>query len=280
MKSVYDFCTSKWDEALIKPQKAKLSEIMLLTIPEDMALLKKADKAKTIVVQKNASVYTCLQILKMGFSHCLDSSQPDFDREVLVSSLMLINPTVLVDSSTPFFLRGLNPESSVASNATTSISIANRHEIPTALKQLMTFFSNANTSQNLPDVVTFTADELLSNGLNAHARKGLINEPVHLFMGIDKASFVVGCIDSAGSLDRNVMLDKLSVEFSGDTITANPGSGGAGIGLRLVVDGASSLYIHSVPNRKTIFCCGFKLKNIKSNLTRSKHLHFSNNDHF
>lgn len=279
MKSVYDFCLSKWGEALVKPQRAKLSEIMLLTVPEDMALLKKADKSKTIVIQKNTSIYTCLQILKMGFSHCLDSSQPDFDREVLVSSLMLINPTALVDSSVPFFLRGLNQESSVASHATTSIEVANRREIPMALKQLMTFFTNANISQNLSDVVTFTADELLSNGLNAQVKKGLSNLPVHLFMGIDKTSFVIGCIDSAGSLDRDTMLDKLSAEFAGETITANPGSGGAGIGLRLVLDGASSLYIHSVPNRKTIFCCGFKLKNIKSNLTRSKHLHFTNSNH-
>ncbi len=277
MISVFDFCSRKWSESIVVPHREALSSIMLLTLPTDMAHLTKVDKNKTIIVRNNASVFTMIQLLKMGFSHCLDASQPDFDREVLVSSLMIINPKILVEHKIPFFLKGLNSETALLQNDMTVVSVPDRASVNSALQHLSDFIKNFHAGFSLTEVALFAADELMSNAIKAHEKSELKHLPVNLFAGFEKANFIVGCTDFAGSLDRQDMLQKLLSEFGSDQIAPLESGDGAGIGLRLVYESASSLYIHSIPGVSTIFCFGFKSKSLKSNEVSAKHIHFQVN---
>ena len=52
-------------------------------------------------------------------------------------------------------------------------------------------------------------------------------------------------------------------------------SGGAGLGVRYLIENSANFYTVVDPGKFTLMACGFLLKGVKANVTTPKHFHIS-----
>jgi hypothetical protein len=120
-------------------------------------------------------------------------------------------------------------------------------------------------------------DELLMNALYDAPREAGFSEdtaaPVHAFMVSDRNLLVLGCIDTFGSLKTQKLMVRLNkVQTEGMGPAMNLGPGGAGLGLKIVLDQSMDFLAVCEKGRKTTVLItlplGFSRKKM-ANLNRS-----------
>ena len=288
MKTAYQVCSRFWSPQILDPHRADLEKLFVLELPEDLIDFDKVDKDKTIVIMKKSSVYNSLQILRRGFSHCLNADRDDLKKEILASCLMLIRPESLVESEVPFFFKGFSKDWKSTSSAL-FIEGRSTKDGTKILSELERFLSQKPELQSVTDLALQISDELYTNALYNAPFQGtpeiqvdlttnIINssdQTIEFFAAFDSDQLFLGCIDSHGSLDRDHLTAHLLKSYSGSQVQPNLGSGGAGLGLKMVIDNSANFYVYCEPTRKTVISCGLLLKGRKANLNETKHLHIS-----
>lgn len=290
MKTAYEVCSRFWSASMLEPHRMGLEKLNVLELPDDLINFDKVSKENTIVIMKKSSVYNSLQILRRGFSHCLQAERDDFKKELLISCLMLIHPESLVESDVPFFFKGFSKEVDWKNSGNALLlqgrSTKDRAQI---LAHLETFLSQQTKLNTVSDLALQIADELYTNALyNApfqstpeiqlDRKTHIINsadESIEFFAAFDNDQLLIGCIDNHGSLDRDRFTAHLLKAYAANQVQPELGGGGAGIGLKMIIDNSANFYVYCEQGKKTVMSCGLLLKGRKSNLTEAKHLHIS-----
>jgi hypothetical protein len=288
MKTAYEVCSRYWSPQMLEPHRAGLQQLQVLELPDDLIDFDKINKDKAIVIMKKSSIYNALQILRRGFSHCLQAERDDLKKELLVSCLMLIRPDSLVESEVPFFFKGFSREIDwKSSNTALFLQGRSTKDRQMILKQLGEFLDQKPQVKSIADLALQISDELYTNALyNAPFQStpdirvertaniiSSADQSIEFFAAFDKDQLFLGCIDNHGSLDRDQLTSHLLRAYSASQVSPELGSGGAGLGLKMVIDNSANFYAYCEKNKRTVISCGLLLKGLRANLTEAKHMH-------
>jgi len=290
MKTAYEVCSRFWSPSILEPHRADLEQLGILELPDDLIDFDKVDKNKTIVIMKKSSIYNSLQILRRGFSHCLQAERDDLKKELLVSCLMLIRPESLTESEVPFFFKGFSKEidwkSSNQALFLEGRSTKDRTHIMTSLEN---FLSQKPQLASVTHLALQISDELYTNalynapfqatpGIKIERTANIINsadQSIGFFAAFENDQLFLGCIDSHGSLDRDQLTSHLLKSYAANQVQPDLGSGGAGLGLKMVIDNSANFYVYCEHGHRTVISCGLALRGLKFNMAETKHLHIS-----
>lgn len=290
IKTAYEVCSRYWPSAILDAYRADLSQLQVLELPGDLIDFDKVDKAKTIVIMKKASIYNTLQILRRGFAHCLQAERDDLKKELLVSCLMLIRPESLIESEIPFFFKGFSKDIDWKnSNQALFLEGRSTKDRIQILAQLQSFLDLKSQLKSVSDLALQISDELYTNALyNAPFQStpeikvertaniiSSADRSIEFFAAFDQDQLFLGCIDNHGSLNRDHLLAHLLKVYSSQQVQPDLGAGGAGLGLKMVIDNSANFYVYCEDHRRTVISCGLLLKGRKSNLAETKHIHIS-----
>lgn len=288
MKTAYEICTRYWPESSLEPHKSGLEKITVLELPADLLEFDKVNKEQTIVIMQKSSVYNSLQVLRRGFSHVLQAERQDLKKELLATCLMILHPETLVEKEIPFFFRGFS-EKTDWKNSDRALLLKgqtpkDREHILAELEKFIgsktELKSNSTLAlQILDELYTnalFNAPSQASTGIRANRTATLVESaahPIYVFAAYDKDHLLLGCSDSHGTLNRDHLTAHLLKAHSTQQAQPNLGSGGAGLGLKMVIENSANFYIYCEKDQRTIIGCGLLLKGRRANLSETKHLH-------
>lgn len=149
-------------------------------------------------------------------------------------------------------------------------------------------------SRNILEAVALIADEMYMNaifdaptnptGQHIFANKDRAEEvsidesqPAQIFLCHDENWIIIGCVDPFGSLQVQPLLKRINETYkdNGMAHVRESGSGGAGLGCRLMFEYSTSMYIGVKKQQKTIFVCKLPLKKShKAMANMPKNIHF------
>jgi hypothetical protein len=294
MKTVYDAYPELW-RGFDRPElKALLSSVSCVKYPSEAAdLLGVKTVAKTVVVMHDATLKQAAEVIGLGFEHCVQSNRPDFAQELLAAALMAARFEAFVHNPIPFFFTGFrDPKQAGDVETNLTLPFKGSTEKTELLEKLTTFLHQQPKLQAVSDLCIQAADEMLSNAMYSAP---VDQNGTRLFQDFDRttpvsyppakhgtlfASFsdyrvVVGVEDPFGSLNKAQFWQHLSSILEPGALAAKRTAGGAGLGIRFMIDNAANFYVYSDKKKRTVFACGFLLKGVKANLTFNKHLHCS-----
>jgi hypothetical protein len=273
MISVFEYCEKKWSKQLVKSREDVLKKFQLLTLPHDLDQLKKADKNFTIVLQNQGSISSALKIHQMGFKHSINLTDPDLDREILLSILLELNPMSLINHKVPFYFHDLNSVLNHADNDDNHLSIKIEHpdQISEVLDQINLKVQSCQFRSALQETICFAADELMTNGFNAYPQG--VQRNILFQAGFNNKFCNLSCTDFAGQLDRDDFLNKLLSEFSTTKIEPLIQHKNAGFGLRSLIHNSAGFYSFCEPNKRTVISCRIHNESPKKLNSQLTHLH-------
>lgn len=294
MKNVYEEYLSVWPEESRKILKPLLSTIEVMRFPQDTGVISHfAKPAETIVIIEKGGTKEIMNLLSLGFHHCIQASRSDFAQELLASSMMILRPQAFHNDPVPFFLSGFSGKlNETQTKESLRLSIKRNSEKTTKLNILSDFLNSNAKVAGIYDLVIQVADEMLSNALfsaprDVHGsacyhdldrRTDVIMPPgkeVGLFACFTADRIILGCEDRYGSLERSRLLGHLTHVFNQSQIAPNEARAGAGLGIRYMIENSSNFYVFSQKGIRSMVICGFLLKGMKANLMADRHIHLS-----
>lgn len=229
-----------------------------------------ADKKNAIGLAKGIGPESVLSFaINHGWNQIVQISAKDFQAEVRLSTLML--------NEGPRYLQFplsavLDPEH-VGETRESELTMFKRDftrldEKVSVIEALRTRLSSV-TGASLIGEIILVGDEIFTNAI-LHApdpertTKGVSasDKVATLFCGWNESRLVLGCSDLYGSLPMSKLLVRILDCYKqgvSKVINMAPDRG-AGIGLFLLFDSCTSLYIGIDPGQKTTVCCSFPLK--------------------
>ncbi len=292
MNTVYEIFNRLWTQQELKSYQEFLKRVFVVRIPDELPLLNKADPSKTIIVVNNTSAYMAMKLFERGFCHCLSPERKDFARELLSTCVLILKPDYLIDIENPFFRKELvqtapNEPVMVDKFSYSGNSSTDKSDLMSGFKA---FLNHHKRTAPIQDLAIQILDELYTNavfgaGVEKTGIKGIVkvertNEidlsffsPIKIYAILAPNILYVGCIDPFGNLNRKSFLDHLSRVYSTNAASPNLEKGGAGLGLKMIIDSTSSFYVFCEKNKKTIFTCGLSLKGMRDNMKPAKHFH-------
>ncbi len=270
------------------------SKATYLRFPEDLSLIALEKNPETvIVVTSEADLFAIRPYLFKGFRHFVNRNRDDLSQELLASCLMIARPARFAQNPIPFFLSGFSDVQILADterNFTMNFhDSTQKHDV---LYQLEAFLAKNPKTRSLSDICIQSADELITNALyNApvdalgerlylnYDRQQEVSYPpdrtATLFACFSNDRITIGCEDTYGSLSKTEMFQYLRSKFSNEISVPNITDGGAGLGIKMIMENAANFYLFSEKNRRTIIAASFLLTGLKSNMSNSKHFHWS-----
>jgi hypothetical protein len=291
MKSVYESYLHLWPEHAKERLKPLLSEVMVLRYPEDKKLVRSLPPQNIVLVVRDVPVSDLIQFLRLGFRHVVQEKRLDFAQELLASGLMLAKNKAFMNNPIPFFLSGFSTDDLIRDpDRHLILRFTRQSEKETVLDWLNVFLERQQNTLAIRDICMQAADEMINNALfNAPVRRGKtrlfkdlprdadIALPTamggKLFVCFAEERVVVGCADAYGSLQIDPLLDHLAGLFSPGGAKFKTTGGGAGLGVRNMVENAANFYTLVEPGQFTIMACTYMLKGLKSNISQVKNLH-------
>jgi hypothetical protein len=293
MKSVHSAYPDLFPSSSHRHLMPLLAEVFVLHLPEEKKLLNPSFSSSVILVVDKMNMKAVMQLLQMGFKHVVQRGRKDFAKELLVSSLMIAKERAFFKNPIPFFLSGFNSKEVINEpNRQLIMRFTRQREKEILLDRLRTFLSNDRRAASIRDLCIQSADEMISNALfnapmQSRGKRMFKDMPrdtdiqlpasmaATLFACFSDERVVIGCIDCYGSLNRRSLFDHMSEQFNEDGTGFKFISGGAGLGVRNLIENSANFYVLVDPGKFTLMACGFLLKGIKSNLTAAKHIHFN-----
>ena len=294
MKSVYEAYPELWKGFEQPELKELLSSVSCVKYPMDATdLLSVKTVSKTVVVMHNTNLKQAAEVIGLGFEHCVQADRPDFAQELLAATLMAARFEAFVRNPVPFFFTGFrDPKQAKNIDANLTLPFKSSTEKDDLLTKFQTFLSQHPKLKAVSDLCTQAADEMLSNAMYSAP---IDQQGESIFQDFDRATpvsyppgkygtlfasfsdyrVVVGVEDPFGSLNKAQFWQHLSSILKPGALTAKRTAGGAGLGIRFMIDNAANFYVYSDKKKRTVFACGFLLKGVKANLNFNKHLHCS-----
>lgn len=293
MKSVYERYFSLWPESARERLRPLLSKVPVLEFPRDKASLNLVSPRSVVMVVDKLPLKEVMQLVEMGFEHVVQRSREDFAQELLASSLMTVRPESFFNNPVPFFLSGFNSQEIVNDPDRHLIMRFTRNKEKEMLMDwLNAFLDRDPRTSTIRDLALQCADEMISNALfNApvltSGRRAYKDLPrntdialpskmaASIFACFGEGRVVIGCTDAYGSLTKEILMSHLSEMFNAGGADFKYTSGGAGLGIRYIIENSANFYVLVNPGKSTLVAAAFMLKGLKSNLTAAKHIHFS-----
>lgn len=288
-KSAFELFSPLWPKERHGTLKPLLDLVPVLHYPDDRALLSKVMPAQVIVVIKNAELSEVVNLLELGFEHCVQRERADFAQEILASALMILRQEAFRLNPMPFFFGGTDLPDQKDPDQHISMTFHRSVEKPTVLDWLGMFLQKNPATSTVRDLAMQCADEMMLNALfNApmkHGKRQFQNLPrdaaievsadkkATLFATLTNERLIVGCADVFGSLSREALLSNLRVAFKGKQVST--GATRNGLGFRFLIENAANTYVVSRAGEATLIACGFLLQGQRANMGARKHFHWS-----
>lgn len=295
MKNVFREFAHLWPRSSWDNLEPLLKEVSFLFYPDDAALIREAGLGtrKTIIIVQKATVSEMIELLSLGYSHCVQMNRSDFSQELLASCLMSERPQAFVNDPLPFFFTGFkDPQKNPYLERQMILPITKASDKKYLLSRLELFLIQNVRLQNLTDIATQVADELITNaifsapvdyeGSPLYAEQLRTSEVVlsgnkraRFFAAFSDERMIIGCEDLYGSLRKDFLMDHLTRVFRQDQARPRSHTAGAGLGFKYMIENSTNFYIYSERNKRTLVACGFLLENLRSNRSAQKHIHLS-----
>lgn len=293
MKTAFDSFPDLFQNNTFMPFKNILSRIFILRVPEDLPNVQKYDIKKTVVVLDKASIYMSTKLLQMGFSHCLSGDRKDLNKEILAASCLLLEPAILTNNDTPFLFGNLIKKNKSVEGYEKMFFEALSSDDKTVMLQKLGEYIDRNPKLNsLRDLAMQISDELFTNSIyeatiKRHNMRSNVNidrtdqvtlgkdKSVVFYAAYDDEIFLMGCLDSFGVLNKKDVVNHLAKVYATDKAVPTLSGGGAGLGLKLIIDNAANIYFYCEKGKRTIVACGCIIGSVRENLKATKHIHIS-----
>jgi hypothetical protein len=165
-------------------------------------------------------------------------------------------------------------------------------EKPSLIESLDVFLDQDQGTFNIKELCIQSADEMITNAIfnapvntagqrlnSAMARNSDVSMPGgkkgRFFASTSGNRAIVGSEDPFGSLQRQTVLERLEQIYDHTVVSPKIGAGGAGLGLKYMIDNSANFYLYCEYGKKTVIACAFMLKGMKSNTSPIKHFHIS-----
>jgi hypothetical protein len=287
---------SRYPDFLTKESLAKvapiLKDISVLHYPSERTQIQNLhDPKKVIIVIEKATIKEVLGLAERGYMQFVNKNRDDFSQELLFSALMIAKPSSFAGPS-PMFLANFSPNTGPNEENHVSIPYTSNYEKQAILEKLNFFLMQDNKLISLKELCIQVADEMYMNSIfsapvdetGKHIFQNLrrdqnisfpAGKSAKLFSCYSSSRVIVGCTDPYGSLRIQTLVSYMNAVFLNDQAkTKSEAAGGAGVGLKYMVENASLFYSFIKPGEFSFVACGFLLKGMKANLNENKNFHF------
>ena len=260
----------------------------------DLSLVGKGEPESTLVViDPGGAPLNPIEFLLKGYEHVLYSDRKDFGAELFASCLMSKRPDNFTDNPIPYFFHGFSPVPTDETKEHNFLRTFNTsEEKPFLINELVQFFKQEKELLGIQDICLQAADEMISNAIynapvDAFGKRLYqkvardvdvtlsLGKKVKIFACYTDKKVVIGCEDPFGSLDRENILTRLSQIYGKDPVSPLMSAGGAGMGLKLMVENSANFYMFSERGKRSIVACTFLLEGRRKNVMSYKHMHIS-----
>lgn len=223
--------------------------------------------------------------------HVIRNSASLFRLELIVASLMLLGHESFYDDPASVLMKFFKLQHIGQNIITQNHDIKSTQDSAPVIRALAGLLPpSLNQAQTVE--ISIVLDELISNALfNApvdHAKKPLFKgrnrgdsfdipngHNISAKLASSETHLLMLVKDSFGSLDTQILMKRLKHIYStNEPPTPRVGLGGAGLGLRMILERAESLYLLSVPTKYTLAGALIPLnKGIKKMFSTPKNIH-------
>ena len=294
MRNLFEEFTYLWPPSRQHSLGHLLKNTQVLRLPADLALVGKGQKETTlVVVDPGGKELNPIEYLRQGYEHVLYSARQDFGPELFASCLMSKRPDNFTENPIPYFFHGFSPGPLEENNDHSFIrSFNTSEEKPFLIAELDNFFKSEKALKNIQDICLQAADEMISNAIyNApvdafgrHLYQNVARDvdvtlspgkKIKLFACFNAKKVVIGCEDPFGSLEREIILNRLAEIYAQTQVSPLMSSAGAGMGLKFMIENSANFYMFCERKKRSIVACTFLLEGRKKNINTNNHLHFS-----
>ena len=214
---------------------------------------------------------------KYNLEHFVQVDRDDFIYDLFAGSIMLQKPTAFIKNPLPFFINHFKPDPEKNPVRSSEFTFNQSPDKAHVLAQLADFLQGHRKTSNFIESVHMIADEMIMNALyNAPVD----NEGKPMYMDVDRAETVelpdsktakifvthdekrllIGCEDPFGTVNRFKIMNQFAKVYRKATLPSpNEGTGGAGLGCKMMIDHSCDYYMVVQKGVKTLVCCALPL---------------------
>lgn len=269
-------------------------DIFVLHYPSEQDEIAKCDvkiRHRIIIISEKAMIPNLLQILEAGYSQVVQKNRADFARELLISAILVQRPQTFFEDAMSILLATTQGDGSKVQGKDYSVVFNSSRQKNQIIQGFSDFLRSENQLMALRDLAIQVAEELLMN-----AQFSAPTDPVtfkKIYQNTDRSlnvsyppgkqgkfyscysheRLVIACIDPFGSLLKTQLTDHLRKLFAGEMSEVKSSAGGAGIGLKYILENSGVFYALIKRNTYSCVACAFYLKGMKNNMSPEKHIH-------
>jgi hypothetical protein len=294
MKTIAQAYGHLWPGSLEK-LAGLFKDVYVLHLPSEQEAIEKAPadiRARTIIISEKSTLLSLLQVLEVGYSQVVQKNRADFARELLISAILIQRPQTFFDDAMGVLLATANGGQIKESGKEFSMLFTSSGEKNQIIHDFGEFLRSENPLMALKDLAIQVSEELLMNAqfsapvdpvtlkkMYQNADRSLnVRYPAgkqgKFYSCYSQERLVIACIDPFGTLSKQGTVEHMRKLFSGSVSEVrSSGTGGAGIGLKYILENSGVFYTFIKKNTYTCVACAFYLKGMKHNMSPEKHIH-------
>ena len=254
----------------------------------------KNQAANAILLGGAVSAASALKLLaETRVGHFVQASRADFLYELLLSCMIMGNLDAFLNDPQPFLFAprgGKGPPPGERRAKTFEFRAST--EKAGLIHGIENFGGRSDLTRPFVDRCLTIADELASNALFAAPvggdgealfkhlpRDARVAYPdkyasARMVISHDSRRLLLACVDPFGSLNRDLLLAKMTSAYGKDGMATPQGGSGAGLGCRLMVESSTEFYAVVRPGKLSLVCCSFAIDSgLRAIDAMPKHLH-------
>lgn len=273
---------------------AVFKDIFVLHFPSERSLIASCDanvRSRVIVISEKSTLKELISLLDVGYSQVVQKHRSDFARELLISAILIQRPQTFFEDAMSILLATTKGDGSKIEGKDFSIVFNSSGQKNHIITQMGEFLRAENQLMALRDLANQVAEELLMNAS--------FSAPVEfaggkkMYQNTDRAvtvkyppgkqgkfyacysneRLVIATIDPFGTLTKQQLMEHFKKLFADDQSKVKETSGGAGIGLKYILENSGVFYALIKKNTYSCIACAFYLKGMRNNMSQEKHLH-------
>lgn len=269
-------------------------DIYVLHYPADQEEIAKTPanlRSRIIIISEKATLLSLIQILEVGYAQIIQKNRADFARELLISAILIQKPQTFFEDAMGILLATAGADNN-QSGKDFSVVFSSSNQKNQIIHEFNEFLRAENQLMALRDLAVQVAEELLMNAqfsapidpvtlkkMYQNADRSLnVSYPQgkqgKFYACYSQERLVIACIDPFGSLTKNQLTEHMKKLFTNSlTEVKTAATGGAGIGLKYILENSGVFYTLIKKNVYSCVACAFYLKGMKNNMSPEKHIH-------
>ncbi len=293
MKTIVDEYGHLWPASRDK-LALMFKHIFVLHYPADQDAIAKCEPAlrpNVIIVSEKTALSNALQILEAGYSQIVQKSRSDFARELLISAILIQKPQALFEDAMNIMLATTQGDGNKADGKDFSVVFNSSRQKNQIIQSFSDFLQGGPQLAALKDIAIQVSEELLMNAqfsapidpltykkMYQNADRSLaVSYPPgkqgKFYACYSHERLVIACIDPFGTLTKAQLTDHFKKLFKEQLSEVKNTAGGAGIGLKYILENSGVFYALIKKNHYCCVACAFYLKGMKNNMSPEKHIH-------